>query len=549
MPPADPVAAKAFAVLETHCARCHQGRPGAHGAPAASFGRIPHLEALARDPGFVVPGNPDASRLYTFILRRLMPFDVYQQHAKREEPTGDDLQALRAWIAGLPRSEACTDRGLLAPEELVAVLASAADAAGQQALRLRFLSIAHLYNACQSEDDLQLSRQALAALVKAMQPTSGAVELVPLDRNATLFKIDLDQLGWGAEEWERMVAASPNPAGRFLHLPKELKQRLGSGTPVVKADWFAHRALREQGQVTPADDRDAKSAASGAGMRPADIGSGPTFDGVGPLAALARLHRRPLSWRELAGELMITKPALEALGASQEHGELVRRALHGIVMRAEVDAGFPSLLAALGMPRVEGSGAAIPSAAAESEGGVLAVARGAPRIEIAADKAVYAKGDLLTLTVRTSRDCHLTLVSIDRRGRGTVLYPNDFEPDGHLTAGQTLTLPGASAGYAFRLREAGRETIVAICNPSGPGVDGIRHDFERQRFTDLGDYGTFLAQAFDAERGERQPGRRGGQGPLQRERERRQAREPASPVEGRSRPEIIAREAISFEVR
>ena len=40
--------------------------------------------------------------------------------------------------------------------------------------------------------------------------------------------------------------------------------------------------------------------------------------------------------------------------------------------------------------------------------------------------------------------------------------------------------------------------IVAICSAGASSVDGIRHDFERQRFTDLGDYATFLAQVYAA---------------------------------------------------
>jgi hypothetical protein len=44
------------------------------------------------------------------------------------------------------------------------------------------------------------------------------------------------------------------------------------------------------------------------------------------------------------------------------------------------------------------------------------------------------------------------------------------------------------------LNEAGRERIVALCNEAGPLTDNIHYDFERQRFTELGNYATFLSQ-------------------------------------------------------
>ena len=49
----------------------------------------------------------------------------------------------------------------------------------------------------------------------------------------------------------------------------------------------------------------------------------------------------------------------------------------------------------------------------------------------------------------------------------------------------------------------GTERIVALCSVAGPAIDGITHDFERQRFTDLGDYGTFLMQAVAADAAQR----------------------------------------------
>ena len=57
--PSDPVAAAAYAVLETHCARCHQAGKLDRPAPAGAFGNVLRLDELASAPYLVAPGNPD----------------------------------------------------------------------------------------------------------------------------------------------------------------------------------------------------------------------------------------------------------------------------------------------------------------------------------------------------------------------------------------------------------------------------------------------------------------------------------------------------------
>jgi hypothetical protein len=126
-----------------------------------------------------------------------------------------------------------------------------------------------------------------------------------------------------------------------------------------------------------------------------------------------------------------------------------------------------------------------------------------------------------------------------------VLFPNDFEPSGLIRAGRALKVPADGAPYVLRLREKGRERIVGACNPTGPITDGINHDFERQRFTDLGDYETFLMQALEADEAarpapvvSRSPS--SGRGRYSR---------PAPAPQARSQPHQIWRGAITLEIR
>lgn len=296
--PGDPAAAKAFAVLERHCARCHQDGRLTRATAAANFRNVLRLDQLVLDPRFVRPGNPDGSRLWTHMVRRLMPYDVFQQHTGGEAPTSDEILAVRDWIE------------------------------------------------------------------------------------------------------------KPEPSPQRPYAGQRRKR-----------------------------------------------------------SAVAR-HVRWTSDDELM---------------------------------------------------------------------------------LRADKKSYARGNAITLTVRSRSDCSLTLISIDGKGRGTVLFPNDFEPPQRIVAGEGLKVPRADAGYRLRLNEKGTERIVALCNTATSGaVDGIRHDFERQRFTELGDYRAFLARGLAPEA---EPRQQHVTETVRRGRRRIVRRRPIPLPEPRADPAKVLRTGIVVEIR
>jgi mono/diheme cytochrome c family protein len=119
-------------------------------------------------------------------------------------------------------------------------------------------------------------------------------------------------------------------------------------------------------------------------------------------------------------------------------------------------------------------------------------------LHLAFEKPRYVTDDVLIVRATPSAACHLTLIGIDPRGRATVLFPSDFEPNNRIDAGQTLELPKAGSGYRFRLSQKGRQTIVGLCSTTQKAPPGLTHDFERLRFTELGDYEAFVQRAWDA---------------------------------------------------
>lgn len=56
-------------------------------------------------------------------------------------------------------------------------------------------------------------------------------------------------------------------------------------------------------------------------------------------------------------------------------------------------------------------------------------------------------GEPVTISVRPQRDAHITVLNIGSSGRATVLFPNYFQRETRIRAGQVLTLGSPGAGY------------------------------------------------------------------------------------------------------
>lgn len=171
-------------------------------------------------------------------------------------------------------------------------------------------------------------------------------------------------------------------------------------------------------------------------------------------------------------------------------------------------------------------------------------AAAASTIKLSTDKPRYAPGEPIIITATVSRTCHLTLVSVDATGRATVVLPNEFQLANLIEAGATVKVPADAAPYVLRADEKGRETIVAICQAGRASPLGIRHDFDRRRFTELGNWRDFLAATWTRELIERHAAE-----PARPKRDRRRARRtrqpPPPPPPG---PIEEARTAVQFVV-
>jgi hypothetical protein len=154
------------------------------------------------------------------------------------------------------------------------------------------------------------------------------------------------------------------------------------------------------------------------------------------------------------------------------------------------------------------------------------------------DKSTYKVGELAVFAVTSKEDCNLTLINVDAKGTGTVIFPNDFQRKNKIKAGEEVKFPGPDAPFQFRLKDKGTETVIAVCNATATDVDGIKHDFKKEQLTDLGEYRSFVTRKIEVEQsagGVKKTGKKASE-------------EAKTTGKISAKGDVLARTAVKFEV-
>lgn len=661
--PDNPLAARAFAVFESHCARCHQTGKLETPLPSGGLGDILDLERLSKDPALVRPQVPDASRVFDVLVTRHAPLDVYPAGAAGGEPLPEEIQAVREWIRQLPQNVgACASRKPAPRDRIANQIREAQRLERDRVANMRFISIAHLYNGCASQDELAAYRHALRKLLNSVSRARTPVKLTALDAEELVFAIRLADFGWTAQDWDLIArAAPPTPA---LSWPEDIKSRASTNLPIAPGDWLAavvaeppvyyaligapaklsdlgreygvdidqnirlgavRRAVTRVSAVTrgnrvserhagkygalwlvydfasssgeqnvfqrphgpkgralvaapfkpdmvrasfvmangfyghaifdaagnridraapgverPYTGADEPAAKAGANcfechqsgvigardvfrgyaafepsplsidvrasalamippesemgllvsgdierfmgsMAAAGIEANVRLGGDEPVTALIKRYRRPVGFEAALTETGLLRDAfvLQLADAIGEAAPLARRLQQGVLPRPELNRLY-ALLKGAGPTRAPAPGGFLRDV--ETEIG-LSMWLTPPR---------PIAGDLVTITAQADADCYLTIISVDAKAKATVLFPNDFEPDNLIRAAKPVSVPSSEAPYQLRFKAYGPETVLARCSTSPKAPMGIEHDFERQRFTALGNWDVFI---------------------------------------------------------
>lgn len=238
--PDDPRLAQVFAVFDANCAQCHQAGKLTTPAPAAALANILDLRSLAREPHLIRRGEPDASYLYQVLLDRHRPLDL---GADAKWPDADDIARVRTWIAELPAKAApCEASQIITDDDVAAAIDGASLAAGETAAReMRFISLAHLANACATPVELDAFREAVSKVLNSLSWGARPVAPVVVDSAKTILAFRLSDIGWVDEHWAALARAEPKAIA--LDLTAKLKAA-GTNPRPIRADWFAAAAVR-----------------------------------------------------------------------------------------------------------------------------------------------------------------------------------------------------------------------------------------------------------------------------------------------------------------
>lgn len=243
VPPADPVAAGAFKVLQNACARCHQdGMLVNREKPAKNFGNVLLLDQIARDGHLIVPGNPDGSPILKQIIDGKMPDDGnYNLNAYM--PTEEDVAALRSWIAALGQSTVCTPKPFIGDADMIQAMA--ADLGKLPRTRVadtRYLTLTNLHNTCSSPEAMNVYRQGAVKLLNSLSSAPDVVRLETIEPTGSILRVNLRDLGWTPQDWDKILTSYPygaridTPAFDFVN--GTMLTSLG----YIRADWFAFAA-------------------------------------------------------------------------------------------------------------------------------------------------------------------------------------------------------------------------------------------------------------------------------------------------------------------
>ena len=230
-----PISQQAFTIFEQHCLDCH-GEFGSY----SDVLTIKHKDLI--EDRSVIQGQPDASKLY---LRLLGDTDTGSQMPLGQEPLDSEaIATIRRWIeAGAPDWEAIPkpERSFITTEVMLQTIHThVTSLTAFDRSFARYFTLTHLYNAGASDDNLRAYRNALSKLVNSLSWGSEVIKPKPIDKEDTIFYIDLRHYEWDikSDKWYKIEQAYLYGVQLKSSIYTTLCQETNCELPFVRADWF-----------------------------------------------------------------------------------------------------------------------------------------------------------------------------------------------------------------------------------------------------------------------------------------------------------------------
>ncbi len=224
-------AANARAALEQACGRCHRGGPDAN---EGGFDFLLDRDALIREE-LVAVGRPGSSRLLQRVRRAEMPPDDAPERKWR----GPVIAALDAWIrAGAPAERFSSPKAVAAAVEPAPILSR--DVLLREVREdLERLTEPQRRNARYFVGD---EGPALAKVLSSLTWTPSLI--IPVRVSPHMSRVDLRELGWSANDWNRVLAAYPFAFSSGSFDEDIVVAATQTPQPFVRAAWFIATATR-----------------------------------------------------------------------------------------------------------------------------------------------------------------------------------------------------------------------------------------------------------------------------------------------------------------
>lgn len=229
------LAQQAHAIFEQHCLDCH-GEFGSY----SDVLTIKHANLI--EDRSVIPRQPDASELY---LRLLGDTDNGSQMPLGQEPLDDEaIATIRRWIeAGAPDWDAIPKpkRDFITTEAMLKSIHTHVTSLTEfDRSFARYFTLTHLYNAGATDDNLRAYRIALSKLINSLSWGAEVIKPKPIDREETIFYIDLRNYEWDikSDKWYKIEQAYPYGIALKSATYTTLCDETDCELPFIRADWF-----------------------------------------------------------------------------------------------------------------------------------------------------------------------------------------------------------------------------------------------------------------------------------------------------------------------
>jgi hypothetical protein len=157
----------------------------------------------------------------------------------------EEFAAIRNWITQLGSAQVACTHPLITPVQMVHEMAASLSSLDKTRIAdTRYITLTHLYNACATPEEMDVYRKAVVKLLNSLSHVSDVVRLETIDKEGTIIRFNLKDVGWQPTDWEKILAVYPYGARPDDPAFDLVSQQTLTPLPNIRGDWFVFVASR-----------------------------------------------------------------------------------------------------------------------------------------------------------------------------------------------------------------------------------------------------------------------------------------------------------------